>query len=270
MGKHKNKQKVKKETNNKKDLARKMKMSSLKGSLDKIYSMTDMETTMACQCTCCKTAMPSHNYSEFVQIITDIWQKESKEFKIHIICQSIEYFFRNEFEKWGIESLLKPCMLLDQESGKCTVYENRPISCRLFGLWPNKSYEERVDKFEKAYEKYGLKREDLPLFKQCELVKRVKTDAEIDQEIIDKMFESLDNLDKKIGNFSQLQIEQKENYRTFHDWLLLKVFGEEWLSMLTSFMLAADKKTMLEQIEILKEKVHESFSKNMIKLEDHL
>jgi hypothetical protein len=44
---------------------------------------------------------------------------------------------------------------------------------------------------------------------------------------------------------------------------LLKVFGEEWLSQLTSFMMVADKKTLEDVINQLKKAVTDKFSKEM-------
>jgi len=160
-----------------------------------------------------------------------------------------------------METLVKPCMLLSEDD-KCKYYENRPLSCRLYGLWPDDTYKERVDKFEKAYEGL-LKRKEIPLNTQCPHVKRVDESKELTKEIIDGMFEAIDELDKKTGGFSAAQVSQKENYRTFHDWLLLKVFGEEWLSGLTSFLLAADKEAISGQITAIQDVMRGELAKKM-------
>jgi len=256
------KKKKKKKSNKIIPFKSKSKPISLKERLKRVYYDTvSLDTTCSGRCECCKVAMPQMNYCEFTQLINEIWESTDRARKIDLICTSIEYFFRNEFEKWGMDTLVKPCMLLT-EDGKCGHYESRPLSCRLYGIWPEKAYNERVDKFEKAYEGL-LKREELPLNTQCPFVTRVDESKELTIEVINDLYEQLDKIDEKIGDFSALQISQKENYRTFHDWLLLKIFGEQWLSNLTTFMLAADKDMLIEQIDALKDAVRQQFAKDM-------
>lgn len=235
---------------------------TLKDKLDEIYNASAcLDTTYQGRCSCCKTAMPQMNYCEFCQLADDLWKTTSRSEQVRLICASIEYFFRNEFEKWGKESLIKPCLLLD-ENGKCRWYKLRPLSCRLYGLWPEATYNARVDKFEKAYEGL-LKRDELPLNKQCPYVKRVDETVPLTDDLINYLYKQLDELDKKIGNFSDLQIEQKENYRTFHDWLLFKIFGSDWLVALTQFMLGASRDLIEEQMNAIKKAVVNNLSKDM-------
>jgi Fe-S-cluster containining protein len=211
--------------------------------------------------------MPQMNYSEFVQLATDLWNDSSNDKKTDIICKSIEYFFRNEYEKWGMDSLIKPCQFVDPV-GRCTVYKNRPLSCRAYGLWPQEEYEKRVDKFEEAYKEHGLTRDDLPLAKQCKMIRRADGSTELTMKELDGLFAKLDSLDKSIGEFSSLQIKSKENYRTFHDWLLLKVFGEDWLTMLTTFMMSASKEQMEDQVVQLRLVIEETLDLDDENVED--
>lgn len=235
---------------------------TLKEKLHDIYYKTaNLDTTCKGKCECCKVAMPQMNYSEFIQLINDVWSTTSKSDKIEMICTSVDYFFYNEFDKFGLKTLVKPCMLLSKE-GKCKYYESRPLNCRLYGLWPEDTYAARVDKFEKAYEGV-LKRKEIPLNTQCPYVKRVDESKKLDAETINYLFAQLDLLDVDIGRFSELRIKNRENYRTFHDWLLLKVFGEDWLIKLTTFMLAANKDIILDQIKALKDVIRQKFSKDM-------
>lgn len=237
---------------------------TLKERLNTIYNTIDLRTACQGRCECCKVACPSMNYCEFTQLIKEIWNNTSKSEKIDMICTSVEYFFHNQFEKFGMQTLVKPCMLLS-EDGKCKWYSSRPLNCRLYGLWPKKTYTERVDKFEKAY-KGLLKREEIPLNKQCPYVKRLDESTPLTTEVIEEMFKMLDNIDEKIGNFSTTQIQQKENYRTFHDWLLFKIFGEEWLSNLTNYMMASNKNNIDDLLQQIKKASRDGFSKNMPKI----
>jgi len=251
--------------------AKKNRRKNLKEKLKNIYDSVDLATTgceiTICRCACCRVAMPQMNYSEFVQLATDLWNDSSNEKKTDIICKSIEYFFRNEYEKWGMDSLIKPCQFVDKV-GRCTIYGNRPLSCRSYGLWPQEEYEKRVDKFEEAYKKYGLTRNDLPLAKQCKMIRRADGSTELTMEELDGLFAKLDDLDKKVGDFSNLQIKSKENYRTFHDWLLLKVFGEDWLTMLTTFMMSATKEQMEDQVVQLRKVIEETLDLDDENIED--
>jgi len=231
----------------------------LKAVLQGIYNnVIDLKTTCKGTCECCKVAMPTMSYSEFSQLITEIWDNEANETKIDLICKCIEYFFHNEFEKFGMETMVKPCMLLD-DKGRCEYYESRPLNCRLYGLWPDHVYKERVDKFEKAYDGL-LKRDEIPLNTQCPHVKRVDETEELTEEIIEELFQALDDLDAKIGYFSNAQIKQGENRRTFHDWMLLKIWGEEGLSNLTTVMLGLDKEGVDDQINAFKGVIREKFT----------
>jgi Fe-S-cluster containining protein len=232
---------------------------TLKSQLTKIYNKENLQTICNGQKKCCEAACPSMFYSEFSSLINKVWEKETKEGKLNIICKSIEYFFKNEFEKFGMETLVKPCMLLGEKG--CNYYDDRPLNCRLYGLWPEKVYNDRVDKFAKAYD--GLvKKEDLPLNKQCPFVKRVDNLEPLTSENINALFFDLDKLDMKIGEFTSLQVENKENYRTFHDWLLLKIYGEEGLTNLTTFMMHAGKEAILDQIKCFNEAIRKQFGGN--------
>lgn len=250
---------------------KKEKRSNLKERLQKIYDSVDLSTTGCdiniCKCACCRVAMPQMNYSEFVQLATDLWNNSDRSKKINIICKSIEYFFRNEYKKWEMDSLIKPCQFVG-EDGKCQVYDSRPLSCRAYALWPEEEYSRRVDKFEEAYSRYGLTRDDLPLSVQCKMVKRSDGSSELSMEELDILFGSLDALDKKVGSFSNLQISSKENYRTFHDWILLKIFGEDWLSMLTTFMMSANREQMEDQVIQLRKVVEETLDLDKENIED--
>jgi Fe-S-cluster containining protein len=235
---------------------------TLEEMLNRIYNTVDLRTTCNHGLSCCKVGCPQMHYSEFSSLINQIWKTTSKSDKIELICKSVEYFFHNEFDKFGMETLLKPCMLLDENTKGCRYYNQRCLNCRIYGLWPKDIYNERVDKFEKAYEGL-LKREQLPLNKQCPNVKRVNNSQPLTEQIIDGMFKQLDELDAKTGNFSEVQIENRENYRTFHDWVLYKIFGVEWLEDLTRFMLSSSKEVINDQIEALKTVIRQKFAKDM-------
>jgi len=226
--------------------------------LNRIYSKQDLSTTCLRQCSCCRVACPQMKYCEASNIIDHIWANWSKEDKKEVLITAVKYFFS--------DSLIKPCPLLDDKS--CRVYDKRPLNCRLYGLWPNREWEARVKLFS---ESTGLPREQLPLNTQCQFVERkaqkcsacggyggvnplndgnpdhlqmctecdgngkvVPPPLTIDQ--INELFVDLDKADK-ILHVSDVKISTAWNYRTFHDWVLLKFWGESALAKWSQLVL---------------------------------
>ncbi len=221
------------------------KISDLGQKLDAIYNSFNLETTCPGHCVCCNVSCPQMNYSEFINIVNEIYNNKNEDKRIDILKKSIKYFFSMK--------LVKPCPLLHNK--ECSVYKIRPLSCRLYGQWPEDMYEERVNKF---IDVTGMKKEDIPLNTQCKYVERVSSE-ELTKDIINQLYKNLDELDMVIGDFEKEQVDKKYNQRTWHDWFLLKVFGEDVLVDLTNFLLAAENKEdvddFVDQLCIQVEKV---------------
>ncbi len=132
-------------------------------------------------------------------------------------------------------------------------------NCRMYGLWPKEVYEERVQKFMKVT---GLKKEEIPLNTQCEYVRRVDSSVPLTKEVIDDLYKALNDIDIVTDKLSQEQVDKKYNQRTWHDWFMVTVFGEERLSELSNFYLAAESQEIVddfvEQMCIQVDKVGES------------
>ena len=225
----------------------KKKTITLDTKLSQIYNQVNLETSCCRQCTCCLVACPQMNYSEAVNILDYIWQNWSKDKKKTLIIKSIKYFFSN--------SVIKACPMLGKnEDGSygCQVYEKRPLNCRMYGLWPQDSYEERVKGFMMATK---LGREEIPLNKQCGQVKRTDDSEKLTNEVIDSLYDRLDALDKKLGDFSEDDFSYQANKRTIHDWVLAKFYGEGKLELMSQFLLAAEKDEIDDFIKILSEQV---------------
>jgi len=220
------------------------KIRTLQDRLQDIYKQVNLETTCCRQCVCCSVSCPQMNYSEATQILDRIWNEWDREAKKKLLTISIDYFFSN--------SMVKPCPLLgiagDGKPG-CLIYEDRPLNCRVYGQWPADSYERRVETFKDAT---GFDRSQLPLNTQCPHVRRVEGDA-LDEETINGLFSEIDALDKKIGDFSEAQMEQRYNYRPIHDWVLAKFWGDENLVFWTEVFHAMKK----EEIEALVNTLHQ-------------
>ena len=212
---------------------------TLEEELNEVYNLHgDLATTCLRQCNCCNVACPQMNYSEAVSIIDDIWKNWSKEDKTKILVTAIKYFFS--------KSLIKPCPMLKEKD--CSEYAKRCLSCRIYGLWPKEVYDKRAESVSKNL---GLPKEQVPLNTQCEFVKRINGQP-ISIEQINEMYDKLDKIDLHllIGNNLTIKedIEHKIgtrwNYRTMHDWLLFLFLGEDWLTHITQFSLAAKKEDL--------------------------
>jgi len=62
------------------------------------------------------------------------------------------------------------------------------------------------------------------------------TPPSLTSEQIAKLFEMLDQADRLVG-VSELKVSTAWNYRTFHDWVLLKFWGEHVLAQWTHLLL---------------------------------
>lgn len=260
------------------------KMTTLRGNLAQVYAFDDLSTTCCRQCTCCRVACPQMKYSEAANIIDLVFDKTNGLFtrdeRKHILVQCVRYFFS--------DSLVKPCLLLD--GYECRVYDSRPLNCRLFGLWPHDDWEKRVANFVKST---GLPREKLPLNVQCPNVRRAPQEcveckgagkpcdgqpkpgdvaadgckvcggtgkvspSPLTGAQVSKLFNSLDALDAVMG-VSEAKIKASWNYRTFHDWVLLKFWGEDALVQWTNMILnntQEERDKLLEVFEAMVETV---------------
>jgi Fe-S-cluster containining protein len=240
-------------------MANKKKPLSLKQKLEKIYNMSDLETNCQGNCVCCKVAMPTMNYCEFVQILNEIWDKESVRIKAEIIKTSIEYFVRYHHEVWGMDKFIKPCMFL--KDGRCAYYSSRPLNCRIYGLWPEDEYNKRVESFQKEF---GLEKENVPLNTQCPFVERKNTQDDLTMDEINAMYDALNDLDFSMKRFTSKQIKEGVNVRAFHDWICYTFFGEEWLSFMSQLLIRAKTKDnarerLEDQVEQIKKAIDENY-----------
>lgn len=225
------------------------KSTTLANQIEEIHkSKGDLSTSCLRQCGCCRVACPQMNYSEAVNIIDYIWSNCSHEKKKDIILTCVKHFFS--------KSLIKPCPILDDKT--CVAYNQRPLNCKLYGLWPTEDYEKRVERLSNILK---IDKSQIPLNTQCQYVKRNNGQA-LSGKDIEEMFTQLDKVDLQIlcnndpskREEWEHKIEKKWNYRTIHDWILLLFFGEDWLVHLTSFAIAAKPEAINDFVNVLNEK----------------
>jgi len=225
----------KQKQNDSMQLAPSRKTTTLAAELEAVYALENLSTVCCRQCTCCRVACPQMKFSEANNIIDTIWNQWNKADKKALLMTCVKYYFS--------DSLIKPCPLLD--GSECRIYGIRPLNCRLYGLWPEDMWENRVGMFVKST---GLERDKIPLNRQCTSVRRAGGLPPLMAEQIEKLFRALDAMDAVLG-VSEAKIKSSWNYRTIHDWLLLKFWGEDVLVKWTNVILSSTKEDRQDILE---------------------
>ena len=102
---------------------------------------------------CCRYQNPSMFYIEFLYIWEEIQDNWSKKDRSELMLRAVRNYLDN--------SLSKGCIFYDDE---CKVYDKRPLMCRLYGVIPKESWDNR---WEALKERQGDKFEARS---QCPLV----------------------------------------------------------------------------------------------------
>lgn len=114
-------------------------------NLNKIYDTIPLGVCQGCT-KCCVESVNTF-YIEFLNIYKKL--KEDTKLYNELLPRIIKYYF--------LEMVVKmPCPFLNHE-GLCSIYESRPLTCRLFGFWNEGEYEKnykRVIKENKNNYKY--------------------------------------------------------------------------------------------------------------------
>lgn len=182
-------------------------------------------------------------FSEATVILNRVWAEFSRDDKKQFIVTCVRYFFSR--------SLVKPCPML--KGNECQVYSDRPLNCRLYGLWPEDTYKARA---QRLATRLDLPLEQVPLNTQCPLVRR-NNGQPLTNEMIDAMDAAINHLDtalimegdKRRATEAQAKVDKNWNYRSLHDWALYRVFGEGLLVRLTQLMLHGTPESIRAQLE---------------------
>ncbi len=187
---------------------------------------------------CCKTTNPSMYYVEFLnswQAVQDEWSKDDK---LDLVVRAIRNYLS--------ESLEKGCIFYH---GGCTTYDKRPFACRMYGVIPKQTWDERRVIFKG---RYG---EDFEPRAQCDMV---TADKEISREMEDNWFLFIRRAEERIGVPEAVingHDEPHGSYRTFHDHMLVELFPPEFLNYLTKLRLSSPSEEDIDKfiIEVRKQ-----------------
>ncbi len=189
---------------------------------------------------CCLGQSPSMYYVEFLHIWEEV-QKWSKQKQEELVIRAIRNYLSNK--------LSKGCVFY---TDKCSVHEQRCLQCRLYGVIPKESWDERWEQLKK---RQGDKFEAKP---QCNLV---KSETEITCEQEEKWFFHTIKCERRIGvpvDAIKLQDFAGGSYRTPHDHIVIELFDDKFLHTLTQARMNNLSDDDIDGVlETLKEKLNE-------------
>lgn len=168
---------------------------------------------------CCRKHNPSMYYCEFLKVFK-LFTTWSKSKRTEFILRAVKNYLSN--------SLSKGCIFYKDG---CQCYSARPLSCRLYGVIPQESWDRRHKILQ---DRYG---DQFQPVQQCSLVKS-KTPVTVEME--HKWFLHTKKCEERLGvvpNAISLHDSGGGSYRTFHDHLLIELFPDSILSHLTKIRL---------------------------------
>ena len=153
----------------------------------------------------------------------EIQEKWDKKSKLDLTLRAVKNYLDNRANKG--------CIFF---SDHCTIYNKRPLICRLYGIIPQSSWDHR---WKALKERHGDKFEAK---NQCDLVS-LKSGKSITEDDENKWFAYTRTAEERIG-VTQETIKKHDlgggSYRTFHDHLLIELFDDRFLNMLTKARLS--------------------------------
>jgi Fe-S-cluster containining protein len=135
---------------------------------------------------CCKTFSPPMLLIEYINILRlykDLFN--TKEDKIKLFNHCLESYLKPDY--------IKPCIFLI--NNRCSCYEARPFSCRMFGLYSQNEWNDRLHNISAVLD---IEKKDVPFNKQCTGIKVTGKKSKISKEESDKLFKDIHVLDIKL------------------------------------------------------------------------
>lgn len=171
---------------------------------------------------CCRTMSPSMYYVEFLKIWEGV-QRWPNAQKAMVMVRAIENYLSSEKQKG--------CVFWLQ---KCSVYSDRPLQCRQYGIISEESWNSRVQAI--------LEREgpDYQIRPQCDLVK-IDDNVSVTRDLEDRWFRFTKEAELRLGVSNKVVARHDDaggSYRTFHDHIMLEMFSPEILDLLTKVRLS--------------------------------
>lgn len=223
-------------------------LDKLSGSLSEIYSgvpdtkgcMENINAEGGCGAWCCEQQSPQVLYVEFL----NAWHYISLNWSRPKITELVGRALRNYLST----DMNKGCIFWDKSTKLCTQHESRPLACRTYGVMPEEEWKPRYER---------LKVLNPGLREQCNLVSTVD-DKPVTKEQTDHWFQNIKDIEHSLGiAFDKMDDKPGGTYRTFHDHIVLSLYGRVVLAELTKMKLhgsAVSKEKLVETVLSMLEK----------------
>jgi Fe-S-cluster containining protein len=171
-----------------------------------------------CKGWCCEEQTPQVLYVEFL----NSWEYVVSNFS----QQQLRELFESCLSKYLYPQRYKGCVFYDKVNRICKQHNTRPYNCRIYGITPD-------DEFKPRFEKLKVLYPDLKY--QCNLIK-TENGEEVTKKNIDNWWLELKSIEMAIGvQAKNIHDNVGGTYRTYHDYMLLYILGEEGLEYLTYY-----------------------------------
>jgi len=213
-----------------------------------------MENIESCKAWCCEIQSCQLLYVEFLNAWKEMCDNYSLDEILALIESSVKTYVDNK--------PTKGCVLWNKDDKSCKGHNKRFFNCRIYGITPQKEFDERYEKIKKQYED----KPDAIFRTQCPLVKAVNEnneEIEVTQKQIDEWWIRLNQIEEYIGvDKNIINDGLGGSYRTFHDHVLLQIMPDEIMIELEKVRLMKDsesKETVVKNlIKLLKENIEKN------------
>ncbi len=170
-----------------------------------------------CGSWCCEKQFPSVWYVEFL----NSWNYIVNNWNDVQIKELIERSLRN----YLYPKPERGCVFWNKDTKMCNQHEHRSYNCMIYGIEPEENFNERLVKLKVLY----------PHTKnQCNLVKTVD-EIKVDSKKIEYWWNLLKNTELSIGVSQDLMHDNYGgSYRSYHDHILLHLFDDSHMEMLSN------------------------------------
>jgi Fe-S-cluster containining protein len=201
------------------------------------------EAEGGCGAWCCQVQNPSVLYVEFLNTwnhVTSNWSDEQ-------VGNLIRACLRN----YLFERQTKGCVFFDHESKMCSQHGSRPYNCRVYGIIPDEEFKPR-------YERLRVLNNEVR--DQCSLVETANGET-VTVKDTNSWWKEVKQQERAIGIDEALITDEPEgSYRTYHDHILIHLFGVEHLEKLSAVrvhMEDSDKESLIDSMMMAYEQVVE-------------
>ena len=202
--------------------------------------MENINKEQGCNAWCCKINTPQVLYIEFL----NAWEHIAKKWERKDILILIE----RTLNKYVYNNKDKSCVFINHETNFCNIHDKRPFNCRIYGITPEEEFKPRYERLKVIY----------PEIKdQCNLVSTVDGSV-VSTKNTENWWLEANSIEMSVGiKKEMISDDVGGSYRTYHDHILVHVFGENSMYLLSDLrQFSSDdqkEKTIANMLDSLKD-----------------